>query len=625
VPLPPYPPQELPDPTLGPFVWDNSNSQYGFFGVLCGVEAGFEVPDAYFREVLGHWMGCQLRTGEWSYRRGHSSGYLAMTCAGIASLTAAHEHLRAPDVARAGLRRDEVDAALGRSFDWLVRGDNAVTVDGAHKVYVGYTLFGLERVGLETGYKYLGGHDWYPELARKVVDSQSANGSWGKSDQPTADTLIDTAYGVLFLARGRHPVMMNKLQLDPPGRSDHGEWDNRPRDLANLAAFTSRELERPVQWQVVPLDRDPADWSDAPILYLASNAALKLSDAEVAKLRTFVDAGGMLFTQADDGAQGFNAYVDKLASRLYPGRPLKELPRDHELYTLQYQIPFAKRPRLRGMTDAAGRLVWVHSPTDLAVSWQQRAVVTKREAFEVGVNLFAFAAGKSDLRYRLEPRAIPAPSVAPAATVSLARVNVDGLRDPWPGAFPRFSHYLYGETSLGLATVEATPAKLNEAGGPRLAHLYLPLGASLSDADAAALRQFVTSGGTLIVESPGATNPGAVRPRTTVTGDHLGSALAGVFPDAKFEPVTESHAIVNATRPGMEKLWPLKVRPYVTRSVGEDVPPVRVADVGGGRVIHLPLDVSNGLLGCAEWGVMGYEPATAQALVKNVLLWSADR
>jgi len=245
--------------------------------------------------------------------------------------------------------------------------------------------------------------------------------------------------------------------------------------------------------------------------------------------------------------------------------------------------------------------------------------------FELGVNLFAFAAGKGDLRHRLEPRAIPAPSAAPAATLSVARVNVGGLWDPWLGAFARFGRYLLGETSVGLAMAERTPGKLNEAGGPRVAHVYLPPGATPSDADAAALRQFVTSGGTLIVESPGATSPGAGRPRMPVTGDHLGSGLAGVFPDARFEPVMESHPIVNATRPEMEKLWPLKVRPYVIKSVGEEVPPVRVAEVGRGRVVHLPLDVSNGLLACAEWGVMGYEPGTAQGLVRNVLLWSDSR
>ena len=51
----------------------------------------------------------------------------------------------------------------------------------------------------------------------------------------------------------------------------------------------------------------------------------------------------MLFTQADDGAQAFNGYIDRLAGQLYPERELKDLPRDHELYTLQYQIAPAKR------------------------------------------------------------------------------------------------------------------------------------------------------------------------------------------------------------------------------------------------------------------------------------------
>jgi hypothetical protein len=75
----------------------------------------------------------------------------------------------------------------------------------------------------------------------------------------------------------------------------------------------------------------------------------------------------------------------------------------------------------------------------------------------------------------------------------------------------------------------------------------------------------------------------------------------------------------------MEKLWPLKVRPYATKVMGEEIAPLRVAVVGKGRVIHVPLDVTMGLLGSAEWGVAGYEPAVAQALMKNVLLWGTTR
>jgi hypothetical protein len=605
---PNYPPQELPEKNGGPFVWDNSNSQYGLFGVMSGAEAGVEVPEEYFQEVQRHWLTYQLRTGEWPYRLDRPAGYLAMTCAGLASLMTTHDYLQAPYVAKLGHQRDDADESLGLAFDWLARGDNAVTVDGAKKVYVGYTLYGVERVGLASGYKYFGAHDWYSELAAKVVHSQSPKGTWGKSEEPTADTLIDTAYSVLFLARGRHPVMMNKLQLDPAGKAEHGEWNNRPRDLANLARFASRELERPVQWQVVPLDRDPADWSDAPILYLASHAALKLSEAEVGKIRQFIDAGGIFFTQADDGAQAFNAYVERLAKQLYPGREMTELPRDHELYSLQYQIAPGKRPRLRGMVDAAGRLAWVHSPTDLAVSWQQRAVTTKPEVFELGVNLFAYAVGKSDLRNRLEPRVLPAPGEAPAqTTLTVARIKHAGDWDPQPLAFERFGRWLEWQTSLGLKVVAMDASGLDDPAmqRPTVAHLVLPAGTNLSDADTAALRRFVTSGGTLIVESPRATTP----------------ALFATDPS---QVVTQDHPLLNESRAGMEKIWPLKIRPFATKVTGETVAPIRVAQIGKGHVIHLPLDVTHGLLGCAEWGVAGYEPGTAQSIMKNALLWAAQ-
>ncbi|MDB5320397.1 MAG: squalene/oxidosqualene cyclase [Phycisphaerales bacterium] len=620
-PPPLYPPRELPEKGAGPFVWDNSNSQYGLFGVMCGAEAGIEVPDQYFQEVEQHWLTYQLRTGEWTYRLDRPKGYLAMTCAGIASLMTTHDFLEAPYVAKVGQQRGGADESLGAAFEWLARGDNAVTVDGAQKVYVGYTLNGVERVGLASGYKYLGTHDWYAELGAKVVRSQSAKGTWGKSEEPIADTLIDTAYSVLFLARGRHPVMMNKLQLDPLGKSDHGEWNNRPRDLANLAKFTSRELERPVQWQVVPLDHDPADWSDAPILYLASHAPLKLSNGEVAKISSFIDAGGMFFTQADDGAQAFNAYVDRLAGQLYPERELKDLPRDHEIYTLQYQIPPGKRPRLRGMVDGAGRLVWVHSPTDLAVSWQQRASTSKPEVFELGINLFAYAVGKSDLRNRLEPRAVPSPTLAAERSfIAVARIKHDGAWDPQPLAFERFGRWFGWETSWGLKTVATEASKLD---GVEVAHLVLPVGSALAENDAAALRKFVSAGGTLIVESPRATSSAAALPKNAVRGDALGSGLGQAFAADNFDAVTQDHPLLNETAAGMEKVWPLKIRPYATKVMGDQIAPIRIATIGKGRVIHVSLDVTTGLLGCAEWGVAGYEPATCQSLMKNALVWSA--
>jgi hypothetical protein len=169
----------------------------------------------------------------------------------LASLLATNDFLEAPSVARVGrAAATPARAAMAKGFGWLEAGDRAVDVGGPGTVYLGYTLHALSRVGLGSGYKYIGAHDWYRELAHKVVLSQWESGAWGRSEAASADTLIDTAFSALFLARGRHPILMNKLRLDSPG-NDRGEWDNRPRDLPNLCRFTSRELERPVNWQVV--------------------------------------------------------------------------------------------------------------------------------------------------------------------------------------------------------------------------------------------------------------------------------------------------------------------------------------------------------------------------------------
>ena len=46
---------------------------------------------------------------------------------------------------------------------------------------------------------------------------------------------------------------------------------------------------------------------------------------------------------------------------------------------------------------------------------------------------------------------------------------------------------------------------------------------------------------------------------------------------------------------------------------------------GKGWVIFSRLDLTDGLLGTPQWGILGYDPAYAQALMKNVVLWAEAR
>src|SRR5439155_20935354 len=101
-----------------------------------------------------------------------------------------------------------------------------------------------------------------------------------------------------------------------------------------------------VNWQVVNLSADYTDWLDAPILYVASNQPLKFSDADVAKLRNFANAGGLLFTQADNSTEIVNRSIVDLAHKVFPDYEFTDVPADHELYTCNYQIK-TPRPKLK--------------------------------------------------------------------------------------------------------------------------------------------------------------------------------------------------------------------------------------------------------------------------------------
>src|SRR5690606_24710054 len=113
-------------------------------------------------------------------------------------------------------------------------------------------------------------------LAARSVATQFPNGAWGYDDG-RSDGLIETSYQLLFLSHGRHPIFMNKLRFERgvgeklAGGPVPGYWSNRPRDVANLTRYASRELERSFNWQVVDLGREWHDWLDCPVLYIASH------------------------------------------------------------------------------------------------------------------------------------------------------------------------------------------------------------------------------------------------------------------------------------------------------------------------------------------------------------------
>lgn len=570
--------------------WDNSNSQYGLLGVWAGAEVGLDAPSVYWQQVQRHWTETQNKDGTWGYHN-EESGTQPMTLAGVASLFVAHDYLETPQAAEK-VGRPPYTPPLARGLAWLEQGQNAITLD---ERWEGYSLYAVERVGLASGFKTFGNHDWYRELATKTVAGQGRDGSW-------ENDLVHTAYALLFLSRGRHPILMNKLRFD-------GYWANRPRDLANLCRFASRELERPVNWQVVSAESDWPDWTDSPVLYLASHVDPKLPDAVVEKLRSYVEAGGLLFTQADGGQAEFDDYAHYMAHRLFPQFPMTDVPADHELYKVLYTIE--PRPPLKMVSNGA-RVLMVHSPEDLSMAWQQRAEKGNPQAFRLGVNLFLYASGKHDLRNRLVSTYLQEMPTPHGETLRVSRVRYAGNWNPEPAAWTHFSRWFQGETGNGIEVTDVALASLAAKGAP-FAHLTGAAAFDTSDAEVTALRQYVDGGGTVVIDACGG-NVAFVESATKLLGR--------AFPDTSLRPIAAGSALLSPSPSGMDDLrGPPELRPFALTKLGKGASVCETLTRGKGRVLFTSLDVTSGLLGTRTWGILGYEPAYAMALMKNALLW----
>jgi hypothetical protein len=578
--------------------WDNSNSQYGLLGVWSAAEAGFAVPMTYWKEVEEHWTTNQMRNGQWGYvRPEYRDGRLSMTSAGIASLFVTHDWLVAPKFGN-DVGRDPYSPALLKGLKWFEASDHSVDLSDSWQA--GYTYYGIERVGLASGFKYFGSHDWYRELARQILAAQNPDGSWGP--QP----LVDTAYSLLFLARGRHPILMNKLRFD-------GFWANRPRDLANLSKYVSEQIEQPVNWQVVPISHDWTDWTDCPILYLASHEAPVLADRDYDNIRSFIQSGGLLFTQADGGDPKFNNFVRQMSSKLFPAYEMADLPLNHPLYSVLFRM--SAKPRLQVVSNGA-RLLIVHSPNDLARAWQLRQDQLQKTPFEFGLNLFEYASGKHDLRNRLETNIIPARRGTPSCMVSVARLRYAGNWDPEPYAWTRFSRWFQTQTGYGIDLKTVDMSQLT----PQTKSIAILTGTaaySPKPEEATAIKKYVEAGGVLFVDLAGGAGVFEEFMRTKL--------FAEAFPNGFLMTLPSDHPLLNAGLPGMSDLTHPRLRAYALEQLGtakNEFP--SFFNAGRGHVIFTPHDITCGLLGTYTWGIVGYDPEYCENLMKNLLIWAVD-
>jgi hypothetical protein len=599
---------------------DNSCSQFGILGIWAAAQTGATIPDDDWRLIDLAWRHNQYDDGGWAYKSGahavnvQDQETAAMTAAGIATLFVTQEYTRS--TAGVECKGNLPNDNIANGLDWMSK-----HFDSVNDLY---TFYGVERIGVASGYKYFGTTDWFAKIADKLVKSQNGDGNWsgngldgyaGQSPLPTA------AFGILFLARGGSAVMMNKLDYSiTTGHKQHeANWNQRPRDIYNLTRWAGTQAETNFNWQVVNLDVSVDELHDAPILFIAGNQGLELSDEDINKLRQFVNEGGMIVGNSDCNSEIFKMGFIGLGERMFPRYQFRSIGLENQIFHEDFK-KFRAPPDVMALNNGVREVMVLFPTGDPAHYWQTDSTLTKPDAFALGFDVFQYAVDSQGMRKKGDTYIVhPDATVLAVRAVKVGRLMIGDNPDPEPGGWTRLAAILHN-APYGINLQIAPLTSTDNLAGFQIVHLTGTSKFTFTDDERTNLLEFTQHGGMLIVDAAGG---------SPAFADAAEAELKNIFgPDADkglSKPLPAWHILY--TNPAAP-IAAIAYRAFAKSGLegGLKIPRIRAIESRKRTVcLYSREDLSAGMVGEQIDGVMGYTPAIATSLMRNLILYSIDQ
>jgi hypothetical protein len=460
------------------FGTDNSNTQYALLGLHEGHLAGAKIDRSVWESIREYYIRTQREDGGFGYAAFQNNGpILTMTTAGLcglliagAELNTGRELLQA-DGSAGNCGQYQENRPVAAALGWV---GQHFRVDWSHAIY--YNLYGLERAGRLTGQRFLGNHDWYREGCQYLVRMQTPDGYWQSPQGHDTWKVISTSFALLFLSKGRTPILISKL-VHGPGE----DWNNDHSDARNLVDYASKELfkNQPLAWQIFDAKRGiientrdellglVGEMLQSPIAYFNGHQMPQFTDAEERLLKEYVDQGGFILAEACCARPEFDRGFRDLMKRLFPDTPLKPLGPDHPIWRAHALV----RPdaaRLEGI-EMGCKTVVVYSPQDLSCRWESNQLTNPQVqlAFRLGGNIIAYATGMEPPKPRLTPPQVIRDEVegkkVPRGYLKVVQLRHEGDWQPAPRAMGNLMRHLQERARLLVAvrTDAIHPSQVN--------------------------------------------------------------------------------------------------------------------------------------------------------------------
>ncbi|MFT3878437.1 MAG: DUF4159 domain-containing protein [Gemmatales bacterium] len=405
---------------------DHSNTQYAVLALREAHAAGITVPAATWAKVRKMYLASQNNSGGWGYTiEGDGGERLTMTSAGVCGLLIcdmSSPTIKGPpgpdgEFPNCTQRDSDIEKAIERGLRQV---GNKFNIEIGRNMFEGnsfpfYNIYGIERVGRFSGLRFFsrGGTliDWYKIGVKTLLNIQNQSGKWESRTLIDGEPVLATSFCLLFLAKGKTPVLINKLAHGNNPRGYAGNWNVHHNDVRNLTDFCSKQVFKknnrpvPLSWQIfdaarqatgrdVPPDVILSDMLQAPICYLNGTDAPKFSDGEKTLLKRYVEQGGFILAEACCGSAGFDEGFRKLCKELFPDRELTPFAAGHPIWSSAFPVP-AGSFDLMGI-DMGCKTCLAYAPKGIASHWESnlfKDFAKTKLAFQLGANIVAYATG----------------------------------------------------------------------------------------------------------------------------------------------------------------------------------------------------------------------------------------
>lgn len=635
---------------------DNSNTQFALLALQEAERVGVEVRDDVYRLALNYWVATQNDSGGWGYFDDQPTTG-SMTCAGIASVVICSGKISqldarvegntvrccngGDDMDKAAFAIENAVAWMGRNFSVNTNPSGFEGRDAPGKMWLLYYLYGIERVGRTTGRRFFTKRDekfdWYRMGAEMLVrrGQDKLSGSWTGTGHGENNPLIGTSLSLLFLSKGRRPVVIAQLQREP-----QGDWNHHGAAVGNLTRSVERRWGRDLTWQTIESHAATAkDLLQTPVLFISGRDGLRLRKEERDHLRAYVDAGGFIFAENCCNGAGFDRDFRALMKEMFPDSQLAPLPADHPIWFAETKvIPDPVETPLFGLNSCCRTSV-VYSPKDLSCYWELGGVrdlkvypdaVRERieRALGLGANVIAYATGR-ELRDKLDlPQLVGERrnnDLTNRNVVYVSKFAHSGGSDDAPSALPNLLAVMQQEIGVESRSVTRPIAIGDEQiFNYPIAFMHGRRSFRLSEAERKQLREFVERGGFLFADAICANHEFV---------DSFRREMAATFKGAKLQPLPASHPLFTQEFRGYD-ITKVSLRDPTARADGDPLkakilhaaPTLEAIEFDGRlAVIFSPYDLSCALENSPSLECKGYDRRDAAKIGVNILLYALQQ